>query len=82
MKDKLIGVMIDGREKRYTLEYHYLGDHETRKSEFVCMTMLDAINLTLESENCRPIVFDTIIVEENIVGETIVGEIKIVEDNK
>ena len=55
MKEKL----IDGREKRYTLEYHYLGDHETRKSEFVCMTMLDAINLTLESENWRPIVFDT-----------------------
>lgn len=82
MKEKLIGGLIDGRESRYTLKYHCLGDNETRKSEFVCMTMLDAINRTLESENRRPIVFDTIIVEENIVGETIVGEIKIVEDNK
>ena len=59
MKEKLIGGLIGGREKRYTLEYHYLGDHETRKSEFVCMTMLDAINKTLESENWSPIVFDT-----------------------
>ena len=83
MKEKLIGGLIGGREKsRYTLEYHYLGDSETRKSEFVCMTMLDAINRTFESENWRPIVFDTIIVKENIGVETIVGEIKIVEDNK
>ena len=82
MKEKLIGGLIDGRENRYTLEYHYLGDPEIRKSEFVCMTMLDAINRTFESENCRPIVFDTIIVKENIGVETIVGEIKIVEDNK
>lgn len=63
MKDKLIdgliGGLIDGREKRYTLEYHCLGDSEIRKSEFVCMTMLDAINKTLESENWSPIVFDT-----------------------
>ena len=77
MKEKLIGGLIDGREKRYTLEYHCLGDSEIRKSEFVCMTMLDAINKTLERENWRPIVFDTIIVEvknvvENIVVENIV----------
>ena len=78
MKEKL----IDGRESRYILKYHYLGNPQIRKSEFVCMTMLDAINRTFESENWNPIVFDTIIVEENIVGETIVGEIKIVEDNK
>lgn len=64
MKEKLIGGLIDWRKKRYTLEYHYLGDSETRKSEFVCMTMLDAINLTLERENWRPIVFDTM-VEDN-----------------
>lgn len=64
MKEKLIGGLIDCREKRYTLEYHYLGDSETHKSEFVCMTMLDAINRTLESENWRPIVFDTFI-EDN-----------------
>lgn len=82
MKEKLIGGLIDGREKRYTLEYHCLGDSEIRKSEFVCMTMLDAINRTFESENWNPIVFDTIIVKENIGVETIVGEIKIVEDNK
>ena len=78
MKEKL----IDGREKRYTLEYHCLGDSEIRKSEFVCMTMLDAINRTFESENWNPIVFDTIIVKENIVAETVVGEIKIIEGNK
>ena len=59
MKEKLIGGLIDGREKRYILKYHYLGDSEIRKSEFVCMTMLDAINKTLESENWSPIVFDT-----------------------
>ena len=82
MKEKLIGGLIDGREKRYILKYHYLGDSETRKSEFVCMTMLDAINRTLESENRNPIVFDTIIVKKNSVVETIVGEIKIVEGNK
>ena len=64
MKEKLIGGLIDGREKRYTLEYHYLGDHETRKSEFVCMTMLDAVNKTLESENWSPIVFDTFTEED------------------
>ena len=63
MKEKLIGGLIDGRESRYTLEYHYLGDSETRKSEFVCMTILDAINLTLEKENWRPIVFDAFIEE-------------------
>ena len=82
MKEKLIGGLICGREKRYILEYHYLGEPKTFKSEFVCMTMLDAINRTFESENWNAIVFDTIIVEENIVGETIVGEIKIAEDNK
>ena len=65
MKEKLIGGLIDGREKRYTLEYHCLGDSEIRKSEFVCMTMLDAINLTLERENWNPIVFDTFMVENN-----------------
>ena len=65
MKEKLIGGPIDGRESRYTLEYHYLGEPKTCKSEFVCMTMLDAINLTLESENWRPIVFDTFIIEDN-----------------
>ena len=63
MKEKLIGGLIggliDGREKRYTLEYHCLGDSEIRKSEFACMTMLDAINKTLERENWSPIVFDT-----------------------
>ena len=59
MKEKLIGGLIDGREKRYTFEYRCLGDSEIRKSEFVCMTMLDAINKTLESENWSPIVFDT-----------------------
>ena len=63
MKEKLIGGLIggliDGRKKIYTLEYHCLGDSEIRKSEFVCMTMLDAINKTLESENWSPIVFDT-----------------------
>ena len=64
MKEKLIGGLIDGREKIYTLEHHCLGDSETRKSSFVCMTMLDAINLTLERENWRPIVFDTFI-EDN-----------------
>lgn len=63
MKEKLIGGLIDGREKRYTLEYHYLGDSEIRKSEFVCMTMLDAINKTLERENWSPIVFDAFIEE-------------------
>ena len=65
MKEKLIGGLIDGREKIYTLEYHCLGDSEIRKSEFVCMTMLDAINKTLESENWSPIVFDTFIIEDN-----------------
>ena len=65
MKEKLIGGLIDGREKRYILKYHCLGDSEIRKSEFVCMTMLDAINRTLESENWRPIVFDTFIIEDN-----------------
>ena len=65
MKEKMIGGLFCGRENRYTLEYHYLGDHETRKSELVCMTILDAINLTLESENWRPIVFDTFIIEDN-----------------
>ena len=65
MKEKLIGGLIDGREKRYTLEYHCLGDSEIRKSEFVCMTMLDAINKTLESENWSPIVFDTFTEEDN-----------------
>ena len=64
MKEKLIGGMIDGRDKRYTLEYHCLGDSEIRKSEFVCMTMLDAINKTLESENWSPIVFDTFTEED------------------
>ena len=59
MKEKLIGGLIDGREKRYILKYHYLGGSKIRKSEFVCMTMLDAINRTLESENWSPIVFDT-----------------------
>ena len=72
MKEKLIGGMINGRDKRYTLEYHYLGDSETHKSEFVCMTMLDAINRTFESENWRPIVFDTIIVREINAVENIV----------
>ena len=65
MKEKLIGGLIDGREKRYTLEYHYLGDSEIRKSEFVCMTMLDAINKTLEREDWEPIVFDTFMVEDD-----------------
>ena len=60
MKEKL----IDGREKRYTLKYHYLGDPEIRKSEFVCMTIFDAINKTLESENWSPIVFDTFTEED------------------
>lgn len=78
MKEKLIGGLIDGREKRYTLKYHCLGDSEIRKSEFVCMTMLDAINRTFESENWNPIVFDTIIIEKKNAVETIVGEIKIV----
>ena len=78
MKEKL----IDGREKRYTLEYHCLGNSEIRKSEFVCMTILDAINRTFESENWNPIVFDTIIIEKKNAVETIVGEIKIIEDNK
>ena len=81
MNGKLIGGLIDGREKRYTLEYHCLGDSEIRKSEFVCMTMLDAINKTFESENWRPIVFDTIIVEEKIAVENIVVE-NIIEDSK
>lgn len=63
MKEKLIGGLIGGREKRYTLEYRYLGEPKTRKSEFVCMTILDAINLTLESENWSPIVFDAFIEE-------------------
>ena len=64
MKEKLIGGLIDGHEKRYILKYHYLGDSEIRKSEFVCMTMLDAINKTLESENWSPIVFDTFTEED------------------
>ena len=68
MKEKLIGGLIDwlfdGRTKRYTLEYHCLGNSEIRKSEFVCMTMLDAINKTLESENWSPIVFDTFTEED------------------
>ena len=64
MKEKLIGGLIDGREKRYILKYHYLGDSEIRKSEFVCRTMLDAINKTLESENWSPIVFDTFTEED------------------
>lgn len=65
MKEKLIGGLIDGREKRYTLEYHYLGDSEIRKSEFVCMTMLDAINKALERENWSPIVFDAFMEKGN-----------------
>lgn len=67
MKEKLIGGLICGREseKRYILEYHYLGEPKIFKSEFVCRTMLNAINLTLESENWRPIVFDTFIIEDN-----------------
>ena len=79
MKEK----MIDGREKIYTLKCHYLGDSGTDFSvvyEGHCL--LDAVNHALEAVNWLPIVFDTIIVEENIVGETIVDEIKIVEDNK
>lgn len=74
MKEKLIGGLIGGREKRYILKYHYLGDSETRKSEFVCMTMLDAINLTFERENWRSIVFDTVIVERKNVVENVVVE--------
>lgn len=60
----MIGMIRCGG-RRFKLEYHYLGDPETRKSEFVCMTILDAINLTLESENWRPIVFDEFIEEDS-----------------
>ena len=43
---------------------------------FVCMTMLDAVNKTLESENWNPIVFDTIIVKkENVVKNIVVENI-------
>ena len=62
--ERRVEMFIRGGDRRFTLEYHYLGDPETRKSEFVCMTILDAINLTLESENWRPIVFDTFTEEE------------------
>ena len=63
-------MLIRCGDRRFTLEYHYLGDPETRKSEFVCMTMLDAVNLTLESENWRPIVFDKFIEEDEFMEET------------
>ena len=56
--------MIRCGDRRFTLEYHYLGNPEIRKSEYVCMTILDAINLTLEKENWEPIVFDTFIEED------------------
>ena len=59
MKEKLIGGLIDGREKRWSVEYHGRGGSEIGKSECVCMTMLDASDKTLESENWGPIVFDT-----------------------
>ena len=79
MKEK----MIDGHEKIYTLKCHYLGDsNEDFSIVYNGNCLLDAINHAMESVNWNPIVFDTIIVEKNIVGETIVGEIKIVEDNK
>lgn len=58
-------MLIRCGDRRFTLEYHYLGNSETRKSEFACMTMLDAINLTLECENWRPIVFDKFIEEDS-----------------
>ena len=57
-------MFIRGGDHKFTLGYHYLGDPENRKSEFVCMTILDAINRTLASENWRPIVFDTFIEED------------------
>lgn len=51
---------FSGFESRFILTYHYLGDSSnTRKTEFVCRTMLDAVNRTLDYENWRPIVFDT-----------------------
>lgn len=58
----MIGMIRCG-DRRFKLEYHYLGDSEIRKSEYVCRTMLDAINLTLEREDWRPIVFDAFIEE-------------------
>ena len=79
MKEKL----INGRESRYTIKCHYIGHSRIDFSiVYNGHSVLDAINHALESVNWLPIVFDTIIVEENIVGETIVGEIKIVKDNK
>lgn len=56
--------MIRCSKYRFTLEYHYLGNLVIRKSEFICMTLLDAINQTLNRENWRPIVFDAFIEEE------------------
>lgn len=73
MKEK----MIDGRESRYTIKCHYIGHPRTDFSiVYNGHRVFDAINHALESVNWLPIVFDTIIVEKNIVVENIV------EDNK
>ena len=82
MKEKLIGGLIDGREKRYMLKCHYLGDSGTDFSiVYDGHCLLDAVNHALEQVNYDPIVFDTIIVEEKIAVENIVVE-NIIEDSK
>lgn len=62
MKEKL----INWRESKYTLKCHYLGDSNGDFSiVYNGHCVLDAINHALESVNWLPIVFDTIIVEDN-----------------
>lgn len=52
--------------RRYTLTYHYLGDSsKTYTTIQFCMTLIDAINLTMSDVNWQPILFDSYIEENN-----------------
>lgn len=60
---------------KYTLTYHLLGHSDTKVTTEVCVSIVDAINLTMSKENHNPILFDYITSDpidkpiDGIIGE-------------
>ena len=51
-------------QKKFELTYHYAGGSSTHRAIQIGNSLIDAVNLTLDDENWRAIVFDSWIEEE------------------